>query len=678
MKTALVLPILSLTFAGCSEHRTSASKNSAASLPAAAEILRAEDRRLPEEALLQALGSPDAALRSRAVRALGRMRLAGERGRLETALRDAASEVRAEAAGALALLADPASLAPLTAASEDPDPGVRSHVLEALGWVAAHAGSQAVRGGLRDADPEVVRAAALAVWRLPDGIQAVDALAAAARSARPEVRRAAAYALARMAASGLGPPVSGSTPPVPSDDQRAALRDALLLLATDEDPEIRMQIARGLAQPRRPSEMKVLEELAADSEARVRVHAARSLVGEGITLGPAFRRLLRDGDLLVAQAATESLGRVRTAEAKEQLLSVLGEGPGWLAAVALDTLAGFDAAAAVEAARIRVQASDGRVRAAAARALGKEMPDSLLADPDLTVRPTAVAALATADPFDARLASFAGGEDPILRASIAEGLGAKMEGPDRARALAALEVLWRRSASDPVPDARDTALDAVGKAGKDPAAHALLEAGLSDRDWLVRRRAAEVLKRVYEEDRHASVGAASDRPVEHYAAVLRWAASPHRASFQLEQGSFTVALECAQAPLTCVNFACLANRGFYDGHRIHRVVPNFVIQDGDPRGDGSGGPGYAIRDEVGMPFGPGVLGMASAGYDTPGSQWFVTSSAQPHLDLRYTAFGTVTEGFEVVPRVLVGEPVRSIRVDGGATAAPCGPDPRSP
>ncbi|HET9300250.1 MAG TPA: peptidylprolyl isomerase, partial [Candidatus Polarisedimenticolaceae bacterium] len=491
-------------------------------------------------------------------------------------------------------------------------------------------------------------------------------------------KRAAAYALARMAAAGLGPPVSGSAPPVPSDEQRAALRDALLAIAGEQDPEIRMQVARGLAQPGRPSEMKVLEELAADSEARVRVHAARSLVGEGITLGPAFGRLLRDGDLLVTQAALESLGRVRTPEAKERLREAIAENPGWLVALAMDTLASFDAPAASEAARTRVQASDGRVRAAAARALGKEMPDDLLADADLTVRSAAVGALAAADPFDARLGPFVSGSDAILRASIAEALGAKMEGPDRARAVAALEVLWRHSADDDVPDARDTILDAAGKAGRDPAVRALLGAGLKDRDWLVRRRAAEVLKRVYEEDHDAAIGAASERPVEHYAAVLRWTAQTHQATFQLENGSFTVRLDCAEAPLTCVNFACLANKGFYDGHRVHRVVPNFVIQDGDPRGDGSGGPGYAIRDEVGMPFAPGVLGMASAGYDTPGSQWFVTSSAQPHLDLRYTAFGTVTEGFEVVPRVLVGEPVRSIRVDGGATSAPCGPDPRSP
>jgi len=656
---------------GCAAHRSPAPAVTLATL------LRAEDRRLPDDALRAGLRSPDPALRARAVRALGRMRLPAERAGLEAALSDADARVRAEAAEALALLADAASLGPLTEATHDRIPLVRARAVDALGRVAAAAGSPAVRQSLRDPDPAVVRAAALSVWRLPDGVQAVEELNAATQSASPDVRRAAAYGLARMAAAGLGPAVSGSTPPVPTDAQRVDLRDVLLSLEETRDAELRMQVARGLAHPGRPPEERALEKLAADPDPRVRVHAARSLTWEGGPIGPALERLLGDDDLLVAQAAIEALGRIKSADAATRLRgAVAGHGPGWLAAVALDTLAGFDAAAAGEAARSQSQAPEPRLRAAAARALGTSMPDALLADPDLTVRSAAVAALATADPFDLRLAPFAEGPDPILRSSIAEALGAKLEGADRARALSGLDALWRRSAKDAVPDARDTVLDAAGKAGKDPVVRALLDGGLRDRDWLVRRRAAEVLKRVYEEEH--DIGAASDRPAKHYAAVLGWAGTAHRATFQLEHGSFTVALACDRAPLTCVNFACLANAGFYDGHRVHRVVPNFVIQDGDPRGDGNGGPGWAIRDEVGMPFRAGVLGMASSGYDTPGSQWFVTSSAQPHLDLRYTAFGTVADGFEVVPRVLVGEPVRSIRVDGAPTAGLCGPDPRSP
>ena len=669
--------MLALLLSGCAAHR----REPAAGTDTLAALLRAEDRRLVDDALRGALTGADDALRARAVRALGRMRLPSERLGLEAALTDPAPAVRREAARALALLADAASVPALTAAAGDRDPEVRAGVLEALGLAAAGSGSAAVRAGLADADARVARAAALAVWRLPDALEATASLGAAARSGRPEVRRAAAYALGRLASAGSGPASSGSTPPVPDDSARAALRDALLPLADDPDPEVRMQVARGLAQPARPAEMGVLETLAADAEARVRVHAARSLVGEGITLGPAFGRLLRDGDLLVAQAAIESLGRVRTPEAKERLLAAMAEGPEWLAAVALDTLAGFDAVAAADVAAPLATAPSARLRAAVARALGAQMPAELLADPDLGVRTAAVSALATADPFDPRLTPFASGDDPILRASLAEALGSKidaMQGAERARALSQLEALWRASASDPVPDARDTVLDAAGKAGRDPAAHALLEAGLSDREWLVRRRAAEVLGRVHGEDRTEAVGAASARPTADYAAALRWAAAPHRAVFRLQEASFEAELACEQGPLTCLNFACLANAGFYDGHQVHRVVPSFVIQDGDPRGDGSGGPGYAIRDEVGMAFGPGVLGMASAGYDTPGSQWFVTSAAQPHLDLRYTAFGTVTRGFEAVPRLLVGSRVLSIRVDEGATAAPCGPDPRSP
>lgn len=671
------LPLVALLLGGCAGAQRPPAE--AADLRAA--ILRAEDRRVVDEALRGALAAPDDGLRAQAFRALGRMRFPAERDRFEAALVDTAPAVRREAATALALLADPGSKAKLETAATDADAGVRARALEALGLAAAGTGSGAVRAALLDPVPEVARAAALSAWRLPDALQATDALGQLARAAPAEVRRAAAYALARMGASGLGPPSSGSAPPVPDDAQRGKIRDHLVAIAREGDPEIRMQAARGLAHPGRPTEAAALEGLAGDLDPRVRVHAARSLAWEGAPIGPALARLLGDDDLLVVQAAVEGLGRIRSTEAKERLLGVVaGHHPAWISAVALDTLLAWDAPAATEEALGWKAAPDTRLRAAAARALGTSMPDALLADPDLAVRTAAVAALATADPFDPRLVPFATGSDAIVRASLAEPLGTRMEAPgaDKTRALAALGTLWGKSQDDPVGDARDTILDAAGKAGRDPAAQALILEGLKDREWLVRRRAAEILTRVYGEDHAAEVGAASDRSLADYAAALRWAAVPHRADVAVSGMRIGIALQCGQAPLTCLNFACLANRGFYDGHVLHRVVPGFVIQDGDPRGDGSGGPGYAIRDEVGMAFAPGVLGMASAGYDTPGSQWFVTSAAQPHLDLRYTAFGTVTEGFEAVPRRVVGDEVASIRVDGGASGAPCGPDPRSP
>lgn len=120
------------------------------------------------------------------------------------------------------------------------------------------------------------------------------------------------------------------------------------------------------------------------------------------------------------------------------------------------------------------------------------------------------------------------------------------------------------------------------------------------------------------------------------------------------KGTIVLQLAVDQAPLTSQTILQLAEAGKYDGVPFHRVVPNFVIQGGDyERGDGYGGLDYTIRTEITyIPFDRGVLGMASAGKDTEGSQFFITHSTQPHLDGRYTAFGTVIEGMTVVDSIL--------------------------
>ena len=110
------------------------------------------------------------------------------------------------------------------------------------------------------------------------------------------------------------------------------------------------------------------------------------------------------------------------------------------------------------------------------------------------------------------------------------------------------------------------------------------------------------------------------------------------------------------------NFIRLARRGYFDSSRVHRVVPNFVIQDGDPTGTGSGGPGYTIRCEYNrLRYDAGMVGMALSGKDTGGSQWFITHSPQPHLNGRYTIFAHVTTGMDVVSRVVQGD--RVLKVD---------------
>lgn len=121
----------------------------------------------------------------------------------------------------------------------------------------------------------------------------------------------------------------------------------------------------------------------------------------------------------------------------------------------------------------------------------------------------------------------------------------------------------------------------------------------------------------------------------------------------METNKGTIELELFEkdAPKTVENFVKLINEGFYDGLTFHRVIPDFVIQGGCPKGNGTGGPGYSIKCETeGNPnkHGTGALSMAHAGKDTGGSQFFITHSPQPHLDGVHTVFGKVISGMDVV------------------------------
>jgi len=119
--------------------------------------------------------------------------------------------------------------------------------------------------------------------------------------------------------------------------------------------------------------------------------------------------------------------------------------------------------------------------------------------------------------------------------------------------------------------------------------------------------------------------------------------------------------------LTVDNFIKLARGNYFDGLAIHRVVSNFVMQDGDPRGDGNGGPGWEIRDEINMQeYERGAVGMALSGKDTGGSQWFVTHSPQPHLDGGYTVFGRVNEtDMKIVDNLVRGDKITSVKIVEG-------------
>ena len=119
-------------------------------------------------------------------------------------------------------------------------------------------------------------------------------------------------------------------------------------------------------------------------------------------------------------------------------------------------------------------------------------------------------------------------------------------------------------------------------------------------------------------------------------------------------GEIHADLHETQAPKTVANFTKLAKEGFYDGIVFHRVIPNFMIQTGDPTGTGRGGPGYTFEDEFSPKLRhdkPGVLSMANSGPGTNGSQFFITQVPTPWLDGRHSVFGQVTQGMDIVDKI---------------------------
>jgi cyclophilin family peptidyl-prolyl cis-trans isomerase len=187
-------------------------------------------------------------------------------------------------------------------------------------------------------------------------------------------------------------------------------------------------------------------------------------------------------------------------------------------------------------------------------------------------------------------------------------------------------------------------------------------------DYLIRRRAESIAKEL-----NIELGRTAERITFKEKGVSRVKRANYKrvlnrskAGVKLvtSKGEFTIRFYTDEAPLTVENFIALASSGYFNGLAIHRVVPNFVVQDGDSRGDGEGGPGWHIRCEINqIPFERGTVGMALSGKDTGGSQWFVAHSPQPHLDGGYTVFGHVNEvDMKIVDKLARGDVIERVVV----------------
>jgi cyclophilin family peptidyl-prolyl cis-trans isomerase/HEAT repeat protein len=633
----------------------------------------------PSPDLVTLLSDPDARIRRRAALAIGRVGLADGVAPLTAALADAEPEVRQMAAFGLGLVGDRAAVAGLTAALKDPDPIVHGRAADALGLI----GDASAAAAIGEMVTAHVRAGVLSGIGADElGHPLAPAVEAVRLGVYALVRLKAYDPLASAVLAPNGAPVSRWWPiayALQRIEERRAV-PALIALAQGEGLYTRAFAARGLGVLKEPAGVDVLIAQASRAgETHAAVSAVRALgqIGDARATAPLLK-LLQQGELhpnirletvialgaLRAESATPALHDLLTSpwpslraaalravsetdpENFVLLLSGLDPDPHWSVRAALaDALAALPSASAVERVRAMLQDEDQRVIPAVLKALvALKAPDveRVLID---------------------RLKSG----DVVVRSSSATLLGDLKAEAARPALLQAYEA----GKGDSTYLARAAALGALAKLGGSPD---VIKAGLSDPDWAVRVRTAALLDEQGSAGDHGQSVRPAPTRVADYAAphLIEPKVSP-QVYIETARGTIQIELNVIDAPLTSDNFIALARKGFFNGLAIHRIVPNFVVQGGDPRSDGEGGPGYTIRDELNeVPYLRGTVGMALDWEDTGGSQFFITHSPQPHLDARYTVFGRVVNGMDVVDRLQQWDVIERVRIWDGQTMTPGG------
>ncbi|MGE3844585.1 MAG: HEAT repeat domain-containing protein [Vicinamibacterales bacterium] len=637
--------------------------------PVVAPVIRVPD-------LTTLLTDADARLRRRAALAIGRVGLADGVAPLLAVLTDADPDVRAMACFSLGLLDDARAVEPLLVLLTDADLRVQGRAAEALGaigdpraaapvgqMVARHAADPVVIGLAPDemstAVPPAADAYRLGVAALV-GLKSWEALAGAVLSPEGRLRVAwwpTAFALQRI------------------EDRRAV--PVLIDVARGPALEPAAFAVRGLGVLKDARAVDVLTTLLTPGtrDRRLVAGAVRSLGQIGRPeFAPALLRVLRTAQLDSGTRveAIVALGLLKTRDAVEDLLDLLGHTDPAIRGAALTAVASIDPDTFTTALSgldpdpawyVRVDLARALATLETSRAVPRLL--ELLRDTDRRVAAAALQALADtkAPQVMSLLQEFAAVDDVALRSTAATVIGTLKP----ANGAVWLQAAWTRSRTDVLNIARLSIVDALAAYGLE-AARPTLEEALADPDWAVRLRAATALRKL---DSSADIGRSRPAPTRYQPGDYNrpaFIAPPYTPSAYIDTSRGTIQLELyvLDAPLTVASFIELARKGYFNGLPIHRVVPNFVVQGGDPRGDGEGGPGYTIRDELNMrPYLRGTVGMALAGPDTGGSQFFMTHGPQPHLDGHYTVFGGVVAGMDVVDRLERWDVIERVRIWDG-------------
>ena len=635
----------------------------------------------PPPDLIRMLSDGEARIRRRAALAIGRVALAEGAQPLVAVLADTDPEVRQVSAFALGLIGDKSAREPLVRALADPSPLVQGSAAEALGLIGDTADADAVGRMVA----QIVQSPALAQPPAEEDDVRRDTPSAAARLGIYALVRLKAYPqLAAAVLDGSGQPRVRWWPVAYAlqrlEDARAL--PALLTLAKDQNAYTRAFAVKGLGTLKDAAALPVLMPLLTSGDRSVLIETVRALgrIGDRSAAEPLLRLVNAAAtDPFVRLEAVGAIGSLDVPAVADTLLDLLSDPSPAIRGAALRSVATRDPENFMAVLSGLDPDTHWSVRAALATILGTLTVDAalprlepLLADADQRVIPFALAALVKlkAPKAIAILFERLKADDPIVRAAAATGLAELKP----ANGPAALVDAYQAGVNDATYAARAAVLAALEKYGA-AAALPVLQSALADKDWAVRVRAAQIIKRL-DPNRIGGDIDASIRPAPTTVAAEVYSDANRtdpqvstQAYIDTDRGTIQIEFAVLDAPLTVGNFISLARKGFFNGLSVHRVVSNFVVQDGDPRGDGEGTPGYTIRDELNeRPYLRGTVGMALDPWpDTGGSQWFITHSPQPHLDARYTVFGRVIAGMDVVDKIQQWDVIRRVRVwDGQA------------
>jgi len=628
----------------------------------------------PKPDLERLLGDKEAQLRRRAALAIGRIGQSEGTESLIISLIDPEPEVRQMSAFALGLIGDEMATNALIQALQDPSPMVQGRAAQALGRIGALESSPSIG--------KLVSKYATAAYSVDTEDLTYP------QAAEVEAFRLGLYALADL---GAFEPLARA---VLQDDGRPLLwwwpvayalqklKDPRAFPALEALASVQGSIgvsfaAQGLGQLRNSKGIRTLLKLLdlKQRDKRVVVTTLRALSRfNNPNVTDALRRfvLKRNLDPTLRLEAVKVLGRRLDADATPIFIELITDSWPPMRAAALQGLALTDPETFILVLSGLETDSDWRVRSVLAQVLGESKAEAatdrlmmMLEDVDHRVLPNVLCALFVKEVTTLKqiLLEQLNDEDLIVRKTAAKLLGELKP----LEAEEALEAAYHVAKEDSSYVARAAILDALAKIDGQRSRD-VLRMALDDTDWAVRVLVADRLDALEPQRNYASkIVPAPGRSKLDYAAprLVSPNVSPH-VYIETDYGIIQIELAVIDAPLTSDSFVMLARSGFFNGLSFNRVVSNYMVQGGDPRNDGAGGPGYTLRDELNqLPHLRGTVGMINQGVDTGGSQFFILHSPQPQLDGKYTVFGRVINGIELIDQLRQGDIIRRIHVWDG-------------